>query len=157
MCRTSCRSNGHDHGDLTIKEACDAAGMNTNIFFAWLICIVSMQQFGISPMAGRGDSSGHCVADSEISVIGPVRHSVEAFAKEGLLFASFQTAFHTPIMTHMHTKPLQALCEIDVLASSADFWQFEDERPVQPVKINSFSEIRELVSQHLLISGTQRE
>eukprot|EP00434_Breviolum_minutum_P038793 symbB.v1.2.034428.t1/scaffold4440.1/size39630/3 len=56
-------SNGHDHGDLTIKEACDAAG--------------------------RGDSSGHCVADSEISVIGP------------------------------------------------------DERPVQPVKINSFSEIRE--------------
>ena len=60
-------------------------------------------------------------------------------------------------MTHMYTKPLQALCEIDVLASSAYFWQFEDERPVQPVKINSFSEIRELVSQHLLISGTQRE
>lgn len=54
-------SNGH--GDLSLKEACEAAG--------------------------RGDSSGHCVDDAEISVIGP------------------------------------------------------DERPVQPVKINSFSEIRE--------------
>ena len=43
-----------------------------------------MQQFDIGSMAGRGDSSGHCVADSEISVIGPVRHSVEAIAKEGL-------------------------------------------------------------------------
>ena len=32
---------------------------------------------GIDPCkawAGRGDSSGHCVADSEISVIGPVGH-----------------------------------------------------------------------------------
>lgn len=109
MCRTSCRSNGHDHGDLTIKEACDAAGMNTNIFFAWLICIVSMQQFGISPMAGRGDSSGHCVADSEISVIGPVRHSVEAFAKEGLVavlgypLCQFSNSIpHTHHDTHAH-------------------------------------------------------
>ena len=77
-------SNGHDDGDLTIKEACDAAGINI-MFFGWLICVVSMQQFDIGSMAGRGDSSGHCVADSEISVIGPVRHSVEAFAKEGLV------------------------------------------------------------------------
>ena len=31
-------SNGHDDGDLTIKEACDAAGINI-MFFGWLICV----------------------------------------------------------------------------------------------------------------------
>ncbi|CAJ1408244.1 unnamed protein product [Effrenium voratum] len=56
-------SNGNGHAGLTVKEACDAAG--------------------------RGETSGECVADHEISVMGP------------------------------------------------------DDRPVQPVKVSSFQEIRE--------------